>query len=317
MATAGGAAGGAEILVRIGAMKAPPVVPVLIGQEEGFFSAQGVRAEIVPLPNLPAVRQALLNRTVDVAVLSVGTTMLEQSGKLQNLVLLQGRPNATIVTRKELKIRTGDVRALRGKRVGVDALGGRTDMLLRLILFVNRIDANRDVTIIPTGDVPGQLAAMQAHRVDAQVTWEPGTSQLVLPSQLGLADVLLDLRASDTPYPLSRIVEGSVVALDDWVRDNRDSGLRVSRAVSCAERAMRRNPDLVARAYRQNFPGLGPEVFEHIAKFQPRVYWPRITKENIEALNYAYRQLGLLKRTVRFDDVVAAGFPLSWWAACP
>jgi hypothetical protein len=89
---------------------------------------------------------------------------------------------------------------------------------------------------------------MQSRRVDAQVTWEPGTSQLILPSQLDLADVLVDMRASDTPFPLSRIVEGSVVALDDWVRDNRDAGLRISRAVSFRERAMRRDPDLVAGA---------------------------------------------------------------------
>jgi ABC-type nitrate/sulfonate/bicarbonate transport system substrate-binding protein len=317
MTTAVGATGGPEISVRIGAVKAPPIVPVLIGQQERFFAAQGLRADIVTFPDPATVRHALINRTVDVAVLSVGTTLLERDAKLRNLVLLQGRPNATIIARKELKMRAGDIRALRGKRIGVDASGGRTDLLLRLILFVNRIDANRDVTIIPTGDVPGQLDAMQAHRVDAQLTWEPGTSQLTLLSQLGLADVLLDLRASDTPYPVSRIVEGSVVALDEWVRVHRDAGLRVSRAVSCAERAMRTNPELVARAYRQNFPSLGPEVFENIAKFQPQVYWPRITKENIEALNYAYRQLGLLKRPVRFDDVVATGFPLSWWAQCP
>ncbi len=80
---------------------------------------------------------------------------------------------------------------------------------------------------------------------------------------------------------------------------------------------MRRNPDLVARAYRQNFPDLGPEVFDNIAKVQPLVYWPRIIPENVEALNYAYRKLGLLKGAVRFGDVVPDGFPLSWWAECP
>ena len=130
---------------------------MLIGHEDGFFSAQGLRVEIVPLPNLPAVRQALLNGTVDVAVLSVGATMLEQSGKLQNLVLLQGRPNATIVTRKELKIRAGDIRGLRGKRIGVDALGGRTDMLLDSSSCTNRIDPDRETSRSSDGDVPGQL----------------------------------------------------------------------------------------------------------------------------------------------------------------
>ncbi len=80
---------------------------------------------------------------------------------------------------------------------------------------------------------------------------------------------------------------------------------------------MRKSPDLVAGAYRQNFPDLGPEVFDNIAEVQPLVYWPRIIPQNVEALNYAYRKLGLLKGAVRFDDVVPDGFPLSWWAECP
>lgn len=315
---AAGVVAGTETPVRIGAMKAPPIVPVLVAQEGGFFAWQGVRAEIVMFPNVPAVRQALLDGTVDAAVLSVVMTLQasEQGIGVRNLVLLQGKPNATIVTRKELKISRGDFRALRGKRVGVDAPGGRVDLLLRLILLQNGINPNREVTIIPTGEVPGHLAAMQAGRVDAQVTWEPGTSQLTLPSSLGLADVFLDMRAADAPFPLSRIVEGSVVALDDWVRGNRDVALRISRAVSCAERALRTKPDLVASVYRQNFPGLRPEVYENIGRFQPLVYWPRITKENVQVMNQAYRKLGLLKGTVRFDDVVPNGFPLSWWSEC-
>ena len=316
-ATAGVAAGGTVITVRIGAVKAPTLVPMLVAQEEGFFAWQDVRVEIVTFPGIPAVRQALLNREVDAAVLSVGATLqaFDQGIKLRNLVLLLGRPNATIVTHKDLKIPKGDFTALRGRRVGVDAPGGRVDVLLRLMLLQKGIDPS-ELTIIPTGDVPGHLAAIQARRVDAQVTWEPGTSQLTMPSQIGLADVFLDMRAVDITFPLSRIVEASVVAPDDWVRGNRDVALRIARALSCAERAIRTNPDLVAKAYRQIFPGLAPEVYENIARFQPLVYWPRITRENVQVMNQAYREIGLLKGTVRFEDVVPDGFPLSWWPQC-
>ncbi len=317
--TAGMAAGGTDIKVRVGTVKAPPVVPVLIAQEQGFFARQGVHAEIVLFPSIPAVRQALLSGAVDVAVLSVGTTLqaADQGIKLRNLVLLQGRPNATIVTRKGLYIHKGDFGALLGKRVGVDSRGGRLDLLLRLILFQARIDPDRKLTIVPTGEVPGHLAAMKEHRVDAQVTLEPGTSQLILPSKLDLADIFLDMRAPDAPYPVSRIVEGSVVARDEWARSHRDTAVRVAKGVACAERTIRTHPDLIAKIYEQNFPGLGSEVYQNIAKFQSTVYWPRITKENIRVMNQAYRRLGLLKGTVRYEDIVPDGFPHSWWAECP
>jgi NitT/TauT family transport system substrate-binding protein len=316
--TAGAATGATEATVRIGTVKAPPLVPVLIAQEEGFFAREGIRAEIVPYPNNEAVRQALLTHAVDAAVLSVGMTLqaFEQGIRLRNVVLLQGRPNATIVTRKSLKIRKGDLNALRGRRIGVDAYGGRLDVLLRLVLLQAGINPDLKLTIIPTGEIPGHLAAMQARRVDAQVTWEPGTSQLTLPSELGLGEVFLDMRATERPFPVSRMVEGSVVALDEWVRDHRDAAVRVARAVSCAERAIRRTPNLVASVYRRSFPGLGPEVYANIAKVQPSVYWPSIRRENILVMNEAYRKLGLLKGTVRFEDVVPDGFAMAWWGAC-
>ena len=317
-AATGLASGGTPITVRIGAVRAPTLVPVLVAQEEGFFTWQDVRAEIVTYPGVPAVRQALINREVDAAVLSVGATLqaFDQGIKLRNLVLLLGKPNATIVTQKDLRIPKGDLNALRGKRIGVDAPGGRVDVLLRLMLLQKGIDPNRELTIIPTGEVPGHLAAMQARRVDAQVTWEPGTSLLTMPSQTGLGDVFLDMRAFDTLYPLSRIVEASVVAHDEWVRDQRDVALRVSRAVACTDLAIRTHPDLVARAYRQLFPGMAPEVYENIARNQPLVYWQRITRENVQIMSDLYRALGLVKGTVRFEDVVAEGFPLSWWPKC-
>lgn len=317
-AAAGMAAGGTAVTVRIGAVRAPTLVPVLVAQEEGFFEWQGLRAEIVTFPNIPAVRQALLNREVDAAVLTVGVTMqaFDQGIRLRNLVLLLGKPNATIVTHKELRIPKGDLMALRGRRVGVDAPGGRVDVLLRLMLLHKGIDPNRDLTIVPTGEVPGHLAAIQTRRVDAQVTWEPGTSLLTMPTQVGLADVFLDMRAFDTTYPLSRIVEASVVAHDDWVRNNRDVALRISRTIACTDLAIRTHPDLVAKAYRQLFPGLAPEVYENIARNQPLVYWQRITRENIQIMNDLYREIGLLKGTVRFEDIVPDGFPLSWWPQC-
>ncbi|HEV8338913.1 MAG TPA: ABC transporter substrate-binding protein, partial [bacterium] len=289
--------------VRIGAVKAPPLVPVVIAQQEGMFAREGLQAEIVLYPTLEAVRQALLTHAVDAAVLSVGATLqaFEEGIKLRNVVLLQGRPNATIVTRKTLKIRKGDLNALRGRRIGVDAHGGRVDVLLRLVLLQVGINPDLRVTIVPTGDIPGHLAAMQAGWVDAQVTWEPGTSQLTLPSELGLGEVFLDMRANDRPFPVSRMVEGSVVALDEWVQHHRDAAVRIARAVSCAERAIKKSPNLVASVYRQSFPGLGPEVYANIAKVQPAVYWPSIRRENILVMNEAYRKLGLLKGTVRFE----------------
>ena len=61
-----------------------------------------------------------------------------------------------------------DVKALKGKRVGVSGIGSGPDSLLREVLRVNGLDAARDVTILSLGVMPTIYAGLQSGIVDAR-----------------------------------------------------------------------------------------------------------------------------------------------------
>src|SRR5438093_12972027 len=59
-----------------------------------------------------------------------------------------------------------NVEQLRGKILGISAIGALTDILMREGLRLNGISEN-DVTIVPVGDEGGRLNALQTGRVRA------------------------------------------------------------------------------------------------------------------------------------------------------
>src|SRR6266540_3525200 len=68
-----------------------------------------------------------------------------------------------------------DVKALKGKRVGVSGIGSGPDSLLREILRQNGLDANRDVTVLSLGVMPMIFSGLQSGIVDAAMLSPPVT----------------------------------------------------------------------------------------------------------------------------------------------
>jgi NitT/TauT family transport system substrate-binding protein len=68
-----------------------------------------------------------------------------------------------------------DVKALKGKRVGVSGIGSGPDSLLREILRVNGLDPNRDVAILSLGVMPTIYSGLQSGIVDGAMLSPPVT----------------------------------------------------------------------------------------------------------------------------------------------
>jgi ABC-type nitrate/sulfonate/bicarbonate transport system substrate-binding protein len=68
-----------------------------------------------------------------------------------------------------------DVKGLKGKRVGVSGIGSGPDSLLREILRLSGLDANRDVAILSLGVMPTIYSGLQTGVVDAAMLAPPVT----------------------------------------------------------------------------------------------------------------------------------------------
>jgi NitT/TauT family transport system substrate-binding protein len=88
---------------------------------------------------------------------------------------------------------------LRGKRVAVSAFGSVSDSMTRLVIRFWKVDPEKELSILPSGNTPTRIAALVAGRVDAGLV-SPEHLQRVLAT--GCCRVLADLVDVPLPYAL-------------------------------------------------------------------------------------------------------------------
>jgi len=170
----------AQERVRIGVPLFPTVsYPVLIAHEKGFFERNGLKAEIIRINSEPTTYQALISGDIDAT--SGAPTGLVQSniqgvpvvslGSWDNLV------SYTMATREKVD----DLSQLRGKKVGINRLGGKSSLILRVMLEDAGLNTSKDVTLLQLGGSQERLAALMRGGIDAapvDFVFEPKMKQL-------------------------------------------------------------------------------------------------------------------------------------------
>jgi NitT/TauT family transport system substrate-binding protein len=166
--------------VRIGVPLFPTVsFPVFIAQERGFFEKNGLKGEIIRINSEPTTYQALISGDIDAT--SGAPTGLVQSniqgvpvvslGSWDNLV------SYTMITREKVD----DLSQLKGKKIGINRLGGKSSLVLRVMLEDAGLNTSKDVTLLQLGGSQERLAALIRGGIDAapvDFAFEPKMKQL-------------------------------------------------------------------------------------------------------------------------------------------
>jgi NitT/TauT family transport system substrate-binding protein len=147
------------------------VLPFTIARDKGYYRAEGLDVELI-LMSAPTASRALLSG--DVAVATVGGAGLPpvlRGSPMKFLFTTYNRAMFWLYAKPEIR----DVKALKGKRVGVSGVGSGPDSLLREILRLHGLDANRDVTILSLGVMPTIYSGLQSGIVDGAMLSPPVT----------------------------------------------------------------------------------------------------------------------------------------------
>ncbi len=153
--------------------------PAFVASEKGFFEKNGLRVEIIRINSEPTTYQALISGSIDVA-----------AGAPAGLVLanLQGVPVVslgswdnsvpyTLATRENID----DLSKLKGKKIGVNRLGGKSSLILRVMLEDAGLNPAKDVTLLQLGGSQERLAALMRGGIDAapvDYAFEPKMRQM-------------------------------------------------------------------------------------------------------------------------------------------
>jgi NitT/TauT family transport system substrate-binding protein len=173
-------AGFGQERVRIGVPLFPTVsYPVFIAQERGFFEKNGLKAEIIRINSEPTTYQALISGDIDAT--SGAPTGLVQSNLQGVPVVSLGSWDNLVSYTMTTKEKIDDLAQLKGKKIGINRLGGKSSLILRVMLEDAGLNPTKDVTLLQLGGSQERLAALIRGGIDAapvDFAFEPKMKQM-------------------------------------------------------------------------------------------------------------------------------------------
>jgi len=186
--------------------KVANMAPALLAQEAGYFRDEGLDMSLDYVNGSPIGMAALVSGEIDflqVAGSAVVTAAASAPADPKSPVLIIGTVNKSVFKLMVAKDITS-VDQLRGKTLFVSRAGTADEFTLKAFLRQNKIDPDKDVTILAAGSLEAAVAALDAKRGDAGVFSSPLTALLQSKGYVTLVDFakqdlpLLQLGAATT-----------------------------------------------------------------------------------------------------------------------
>src|SRR5262245_20011110 len=139
------------------------VLPMVVAREKDYFREEDLDVELM-LMTASMANMALLGGNVD--FISSGPSVIgaiARGAPLKFVFLCFNRPMHWLYAKPEIK----DVSGLKGKKIGVSAVGASAHFLVQEILRRRGLDPSRDVTILGVGTTANRYTALQSGIVDA------------------------------------------------------------------------------------------------------------------------------------------------------
>ena len=156
-----------KITVGVAAMS-PRTIPLLVAQEQGLFAKQGIDARVVLIKGAPTLVASLISGDIEVGYTG-GTAVLGAASQglyLKILSSVSSKLTHTIIANPNFKT----AEQLRGKRFGIQSIGGSTWMHTILGLEHIGLDVKRDhINLLVIGDSVLIGQSLEAGRIDAAV----------------------------------------------------------------------------------------------------------------------------------------------------
>jgi NitT/TauT family transport system substrate-binding protein len=161
----GSAFGQTKINIGVAAMS-PRTIPLIIAQEQGLFAKQGLEARIVLIRGAPTLVASLISGDLEVGYTG-GPAVVGAAAQgiyLKILSSISSKLTHTLIANPNIKT----AEQLRGKRMGIQSIGGSTWMHTMLALEFLGLEPKRDnVSLLVIGDSVLIGQSLEVGRIDA------------------------------------------------------------------------------------------------------------------------------------------------------
>jgi NitT/TauT family transport system substrate-binding protein len=272
--------------------------PFIVASEKGFFRTENLSAEYVPFRGGPNLVKAVI----------AGEILLGAAGSTDILVFREaGMPLKMVATHTEGNHFTLNVAPdiqqaadLKGKAIGVTAVGATTWVFARMFAKHNGWDPDKDVKVVPLGGLDAQLAALSRKEIGAYVWGDGGAvSQLA-----GKSKVLMRLDTV-TPKWISQIQYVS----EDGIKKNAEQIRKVMKAIFGAAKFMHDQPQDAAEIISKKI-GWSPEAVLAAHKISGPLLSlnGQVSLEALASMQEVLLEQGVIKKKLPVEEHVAREF---------
>ena len=286
----------------------PSYFPAIAAVELGCFKKEGLYVQLELLYPVTRTYEELRSGRLDFVGGASHAALYAfkewQGGRL--LCALAQRIYWFLVVRSDLNARRGDLRIVKGLRIG--AAPGPVDGLKRM-LQAEGIDPVRDLLIAPvpgagagTDTSFGLMAAQALKEGKIDGFWANGMgAELAVRS--GVGTLVLDARR-DAPEDVKGYTFPALVAAEKFIAENPDAARAAVRAIVAAHELLKEDPERATAIGRKLFPPLEADLIAELVRRDLPFYDATISEYSVESMNWFARDIGLLSKAVPYEDVV-------------
>jgi len=299
-----------SLRVAIPDLVSPSYFPAIAAVELGCFRQEGVDATVELLFPVTKTYEALRDGRLDFVGGASHAALYAfrdwQGGRL--LCALAQHMYWFLVLRKSLGARKGDLSAVKNQRIG--AAPGPVDGLKQMLKAAG-IDPERDVKIGPVPGAAGQNAsfgllaakALEEGKIDG--FWANGMGAEVA-VRSGIGTLVLDARR-EAGDESKGYTFPALVASQKLIDAKPEVARAAIRAVKAAQHILKSDPARATEVGKKLFPATEASLIAELIRRDAPYYDPEISPRSVESMNRFARELGLLSRTVGYEDVVWRG----------
>ena len=299
-----------SLRVAIPDLISPSYFPAIAAVELGCFRQEGFDATVELLFPVTKTYEELREGRLDFVGGASHAALYAfkdwQGGRL--LCALAQHMYWFLVLRKSIGAKVGDLSAVKGLRIG--AAPGPVDGLKRMLAAAG-IDPERDVRIGPVPGAIGQNAsfgllaakALEEGKIDG--FWANGMGAEVA-VRSGVGTLVLDARREGSAQAKGYTFP-ALATSEKMIREKPEAARAAIRAVKAAQQILKRDPARATEIGKKLFPPTEASLIAELIRRDAPYYDPEISPRSVEAMNRFARDLGLLSRTVGYEDVVWKG----------
>jgi len=286
--------------------------PLFVAMSQGYLAEQGLKLENPMMGPGPNVRESLAAGDLDFGDVGTFTYIVGRAAGLRQRIVFEyyAKEIFSLYARSQLKNEVKTVADLKGRKIGVTALGSSTHMAA--LSFIHKAGLkDSDVTFLPlqSADPATMMTALESGQIDALMTYEP-ISTFLLDRKTGYPLVDVENPADHDKW-VGKSASSMVLAVSEDMIAKRPDVIR--RATAALKKALAfihsRTASEVANATAKSFkvdPALMTKIIDRIkGNFSPD---GSISRLGIDVEVALARGGGALKKPLSYSDMVDTQF---------